>query len=85
MSYRLYRLGDAPIMEKPEITQEDLERYAERMARAISDLDCPECCEQGWKYQYVELSCALYREEWEWHCLAVALRSYRLRTKNPGP
>lgn len=64
-------------MDHQEITDEDLERLAAAMAMAIPDLDCPECCEQGWKYRYVEMSAALYRDEWEWHCLFNAILRYR--------
>ena len=72
-------------MEKKEITLEDLERYAERMARAIPELSCPEQCEQGWKFQYVEMSAELYREEWEWHCFATTLQLYRNKKKKTAP
>ena len=64
-------------MDHPEVTDEDLERLTAALAMAIPDLDCPECCEQGWKYRYVEMSAALYRDEWEWHCLFNAIVRYR--------
>jgi len=72
-------------MEKQQITLEDLERFAWRMAQAIPDLDCPECCECGWKYQYMERSAALYREEWEWQCLAGAMYAYRKGKRTAPP
>ena len=65
------------VMDKQEITQADLEQLAAAMAQAIPDLDCPECCEQGWKYQYVEMSAELFRDHWEWHCLMNAIVRYR--------
>lgn len=68
-------------MDRKEITPEDLERFAAAMANAIPDIDCPDCCEQGWKYQYVEMSAALYRDEWEWHCLLNAILRYRRAKK----
>ncbi|HYD60939.1 MAG TPA: hypothetical protein VEC35_11320 [Noviherbaspirillum sp.] len=68
-------------MENQEITLQDLERFAAELAQAIPDLDCPECCDAGWKYQYMETSAALYREEWEWHCLVVAMQNYCSRTR----
>ena len=71
-------------MDKQEITLEDLEQLAAAMARALPDLDCPECCERGWKYEYMEKSAALYQEEWEWHCLARALVHYRVRAQGRG-
>jgi hypothetical protein len=64
-------------MDHQEITTEDLERFATAMADAIPDLDCPDCCEQGWKYQYVEMSAAIYRDQWEWHCLLSAILRHR--------
>ena len=64
-------------MDKQEITLEDLEQLAAAMARALPELDCPECCDQGWKYEYVEKSAALFQEEWEWHCLYHAILRYR--------
>ncbi|WP_147376875.1 hypothetical protein [Noviherbaspirillum saxi] len=70
-------------MEKHEISIEDLERLAANMAQRIPDLECPECCDDGWVHQYVELSAQLYQDEWEWSCLALAFTQYRL-TKNNG-
>ena len=71
-------------MDKQEISLEELERFAAEMARAVPDLDCPECCEQGWKYRYVEMSATLFREEWEWHCLARVIEGYRTRKQRDG-
>ena len=71
--------------EKPqgpdEFPVEELERLAYAMARAIPDLDCPECCDCGWTYQYMEVSAQWYREEWEWACLANTLIYYRNKKK----
>lgn len=66
-------------MKPQDITLEDLERFAAAMANAIPDLDCPECCDQGWRYQYMEKSAALHQDEWEWHCLAIAIARRRNR------
>jgi hypothetical protein len=66
-------------VEKHDISPNDLEHLAETMARAIPALECPECCECGWKFEYLEMSAALYREHWEWACLANALLQYRAR------
>lgn len=65
------------MMDGQQITKEDLERMALVMAQAIPDLDCPECCDCGVVYQYVERSSEIYREEWEWACLANLLIHYR--------
>lgn len=70
-------------MDKQEITDEDLERFAAELARAIPDLDCPECCEQGWKYQYMEMSAEIYRDHLEWHCLMNAIIGHRQTKKSP--
>jgi len=64
-------------MEPKEITPEDLEQFAAALAKALPDLDCPECCDQGWRYQYMERSAALFQDEWEWHCLAHVIVRYR--------
>jgi hypothetical protein len=69
-------------MEKLEITEEVLERLAASMAQAIPDLECPERCDCGWVYRYVELSAKFYREEWEWACLAYAIVRYRVARKS---
>lgn len=68
-------------MEKDEVTLEDLERMAAAMAAAIPELECPECCERGWKFEYIELSAQLYQDEHEWACLARALLQFRTRGK----
>lgn len=72
-------------MENQEVTVEDVERYAAAMAQAIPDLTCPECCDCGAVYQYVESSAQLYREEWEWACfsrLLVQARKQRALDKS---
>ena len=65
-------------MEEVEVTLDDLERLAMAMAQKISEIDCPECRDCGWTYQYVELSSSLYRDEWEWACLSEKIIRYRL-------
>ncbi len=67
-----------------QITQEDLERLAFAMAQAIPELDCPDCCECGDVYHYVERSAQLYREEWEWACLATLLLHCQKNKRQPG-
>ena len=72
-------------MDQKQVTQEDLERLALAMAQAIPALDCPECCDCGVVYQYLERSAQLYREEWEWACLASLLIHYQASSKQqPG-
>jgi hypothetical protein len=65
-------------MEEREITLDDLKRMAMAMAQKIPEIDCPECCDCGWTYQYVELSAGLYQDEWEWACLSDTIVRYRL-------
>ncbi|MGV3742901.1 MAG: hypothetical protein ACO1NO_11390 [Burkholderiaceae bacterium] len=71
-------------MNGQEITVEDLERMALMMAQAIPELDCPECCDCGIVYQYLERSAELYREEWEWACLANVLIRYQAVRRRQG-
>jgi hypothetical protein len=83
MSYRYRQSGrhGHRNMEKLEVTEEDLMRLAHAMAQKLPDLECPECCDCGWKYQYVELSARFYREEWEWACLSGVLVQYQLKKR----
>lgn len=64
-------------MDRQEVTQEELERMALAMVQALPELDCPECCDCGVVYQYLERSAEVYREEWEWACLANTLIRYQ--------
>jgi hypothetical protein len=52
------------------------------MVQAMPDLDCPECCDCGWTYQYVELSAQLYRDELEWSCLSSTIVHYHIARKS---
>jgi hypothetical protein len=76
MSY-LYFMGRKPNMDGPQVTNEDLERLAFALAQTLPELDCPDCCDCGELYQYCERSAELYREEWEWACLANVLIRYQ--------
>jgi hypothetical protein len=75
---------DGQQVDKQQIDMEDLERLAFAMAQAIPELDCPECCDCGVVYQYVERSAEWYREEWEWACFAVALIRCQENRKQQG-
>lgn len=72
-------------MDKDEISIEDLMRYTAAMVQAIPDLDCPECCECGWTYHYVERSAEVYREEMEWALLVQTMVVYSRRRKQGAP
>lgn len=72
-------------MEKREVTLEDLQQLAAALAQKIPDTDCPECCDRGVVYQYVERSAKLYNDEWEWACLSSAIiRHYRAKKSEPS-
>ena len=64
-------------MSRHDLAMEQIEQMAALMVQAIADLDCPECCDCGWAYQYVERSAELYREEYE---LALLSRALLLQT-----
>lgn len=68
-------------MDEHEIPHEELQRMVETLVRLLPTLDCPECCDQGHRYQYIELSASFYRDEWEWAQLSSALLRYRPRTR----
>ncbi|WP_151638403.1 hypothetical protein [Noviherbaspirillum aerium] len=68
-------------MDKDEVSIEDLMRYTEAMVQAIPDLDCPECCECGWTYHYVERSAEVFRDEMEWAVLVQTMVFYSRRRK----
>lgn len=72
-------------MATQKVELEQLEQMAALMAQAIPDLDCPECCEYGWKYQYIEHSAELYQEQYEWAVLfrVISLRRIQKR-QQPG-
>lgn len=66
-------------MADSELSTEQLEQMAALMARAIPDLDCPECCDCNWVYEYVERSARIYQEQYEWAVLFQALWLRRAR------
>ena len=66
-------------MKESEITTEDLEQLAMKMAMAIPELDCPDCCECGVVFHYIEKSAKLYHEEWTWAFFTESM--LYLRTK----
>lgn len=73
-------------MKEQEVTYEDLERLAAAMAHHMQDLECPECCDCGVVYQYLEASAEIFREEREWACLAgvlVAMHGNKTAKKPP--
>ena len=78
--------GHASDSAQSDIRQDDLERMVALMLQALPTLDCPQCCDQGHRYQYVEMSAQMYRDEWEWACFSVAILEYRQqRQPRAGP
>jgi len=61
---------------------DELRQLAYRMARALADLQCPDCC--GPVHTFVEKGCEVYREEWEWACLVQIIQHTRLTRRGRG-
>lgn len=66
------------------LSQKDLEEMVALMLQALPTLECAACCDLGYKYQYVELSAQLFREEWEWACFHFAILEHRQRRSTSG-
>ncbi|GIZ50363.1 hypothetical protein [Noviherbaspirillum aridicola] len=71
-------------MAADEASDEQIEQMAALMAQAIPELDCPECCDCGWVFQYVERSAQVYQEEYEWALLFQTLLVRRARQRQSG-
>lgn len=65
--------------ETPEIPLEELQLLVAALVQLLPTLECPDCCDQGHRYQYLELSATLYRDEWEWAQLTSALLQHQRR------
>jgi len=53
-------------LDQQQAIERELDQLAYRMAQALADLDCPDCC--GAVHTFIEHGCEVYREEWEWAC-----------------
>jgi hypothetical protein len=59
-------------LAEQQAMEEELHQLAYRMAQALAELDCPDCC--GAVHAFIEHGCDLYREEWEWACFVQVVR-----------
>lgn len=62
----------APAPDEQQAIERELHQLAYRMAQALADLDCPDCC--GAVHAFIEHGCDLYREEWEWACFVQVVQ-----------
>ena len=59
-------------LDEQQAIEQELHQLAYRMAQALADLDCPDCC--GAVHSFIEHGCHVYREEWEWACFVQLVR-----------
>jgi hypothetical protein len=59
-------------LDQQRAIERELDQLAYRMAQALADLDCPDCC--GAVHTFIEHGCEVYREEWEWACFVQVVR-----------
>ena len=59
-------------LNEQQAIEQELHQLAYRMAQALVDLDCPDCC--GAVHAFIEHGCEVYREEWEWACFVQLVR-----------
>lgn len=64
-------------LDNKQATEEQLQQLALRMAQALAELDCPDCC--GAVHTFIEHGCEVYREEWEWACFVQVVHYSRSR------
>ncbi|MET0961931.1 MAG: hypothetical protein ABWY05_03815 [Noviherbaspirillum sp.] len=57
--------------------EQELQLLAYRMAQAMAELDCPDCC--GAVHTFIEHGCEVYKEEWEWACFVQVVQYKRSR------
>ena len=58
-----------------EALEQELRQLAYRMAQALAELDCPDCC--GPVHAFIEHGGSVYREEWEWACFVQVVHRRR--------
>ena len=66
-------------LDNEQATEKQLQQLALRMAQALAELDCPDCC--GAVHTFIEHGCEVYREEWEWACFVQVVHYSRLRRR----
>lgn len=59
-------------LNEQQAIEQELHQLALRMAQALADLECPDCC--GELHTFIEHGCEVYREEWEWACFVQVVR-----------
>ena len=59
-------------LDQQQAIERELDQLAYRMAQALAELDCPDCC--GAVHNFIEHGCEVYREEWEWACFVQVVR-----------
>ena len=64
-------------LDNAQAVEQELQQLAYRMAQALAELDCPDCC--GTVHTFIEHGCEVYREEWEWACFVQVVHYSRSR------
>ena len=59
-------------LNEQQAIEQELHQLAHRMAQALADLECPDCC--GPLHTFIEHGCEVYREEWEWACFVQVVQ-----------
>ena len=60
---------------REEALEQEVRQLAYRMAQALAELDCPDCC--GPVHAFIEHGCDVDREEWEWACFVQVVHRRR--------
>ena len=69
-------------LNEQQAIEQELHQLAYRMAQALVDLDCPDCC--GAVHAFIEHGCEVYREEWEWACFVQLVQHGHLGDRGRG-
>jgi hypothetical protein len=68
--------------DRERAMQEELQQLAYRMALALADLQCSDCC--GPVHTFIEKGCEVYREEWEWACFVQLVHHGQVKGRGHG-
>lgn len=68
-------------MNQTQVVVIDLDELCAAMARALPDLECPECC--GPIYECIENGSKIYLEELYWAYFFTCINTARLRRQKP--
>ena len=69
-------------LDEEQAIEQELHRLAYRMAQALDQLDCPDCCNE--LHVFIEHGCEVYREEWEWACFVQLVRHRGMGNRGRG-